>query len=122
MLAHPEVIALPFEHIDAGHAHVAERLGLILGFSVALPGPDGNTELDGLFVEPAHWRQGVGRRLVQEAERLAASEGSTSLCVTAHPRTLGFYLTCGFELVGDASTRFGPALIMRKRLAGPVSS
>lgn len=60
LLAHPEVIALPFEHIDAGHAHVAERLGLILGFSVALPGPDGNTELDGLFVEPAHWRQGVG--------------------------------------------------------------
>lgn len=122
LLAHPDAIALPLEHIDAGRAHVAERFGQILGFSVVLSRPDGDAELDGLFVEPAHWRQGIGRHLVQEAGRLAASEGSALLCVVAHPRTLGFYTACGFDLAGEATTRFGPGLIMRKRLAGAVST
>jgi hypothetical protein len=32
----------------------------------------------------------------------------------------GFYRACGFELLGAAQTRFGPALAMRRRLANPV--
>ena len=33
------MIALPLEHLDAGHTYVAERSGQILGFSVVLPRP-----------------------------------------------------------------------------------
>src|SRR5258707_3299660 len=67
LLASPNAIELPLEHLDAGHTSVAERSGQILGFSVVLPRP-----VDGLFVEPAIWKHGAGRRLVQQAERLAA--------------------------------------------------
>src|SRR6267154_6628358 len=72
LLAHPDAIELPLEQLDAGHTYVAERSGQILGFSVVLPRPEGDADLDGLFVEPVIWKRGVGGRLLQQAERLAA--------------------------------------------------
>jgi GNAT superfamily N-acetyltransferase len=72
LLAHPDAIELPLEHLGAGHTYLAERSGQILGFSVVRPRPHGDADLDGLFVEPAIWKHGVGRSLVQQAERLAA--------------------------------------------------
>ena len=89
LLAHPDAIELPLEHLDAGHTYVAERSGQILGFSVVVPRPDGDADLDGLFVEPAIWKHGAGRRLVQHAERLAASRGSEWLYVVTSPPPKG---------------------------------
>ena len=66
LLAHADAIELPIEHIESGCTYVAVRDGQILGFSVTLPRADGNAELDGLFVEPSSWKQGIGRRLVEE--------------------------------------------------------
>jgi GNAT superfamily N-acetyltransferase len=117
LLAHPDAIALPLEHLDAGHTYVAERSGQILGFSVVLPRPDGDADLDGLFVEPAIWKHGTGRRLVQQAERLAASRGSEWLYVIANPRARAFYQACGFAQLGEEQTRFGWGLTMRKRVS-----
>ena len=88
LLAYRDAIELPLEHLNAGHTYVAEGDGQILGFCVVLPRPDGDADLDGLFVEPAIWRRGIGRRLVPEAERVAAEQ-----------------------------TRFGPGVAMRKRLS-----
>src|SRR5260370_15085811 len=51
LLAHPDAIELPLEHLDAGHTYVTERSGQILGFRVVVPRPDGDADLDGLFVE-----------------------------------------------------------------------
>ena len=68
----PTRLNCPLKHLNAGHTYVAERDGQILGFCVVLPRPDGDADLDGLFVEPVIWRRGIGRRLVQEAERVAA--------------------------------------------------
>src|SRR5258706_2929160 len=53
LLAHPDAIELPLAHLDAGHTYVAERGGQILAFSVVLPRPDGDADLDALVVEPA---------------------------------------------------------------------
>jgi GNAT superfamily N-acetyltransferase len=117
LLAHPDAIELPLEHLDAGHTYVAERSGQILGFSVVLPRPDGDADLDGLFVEPAIWKHGAGRRLLQQAERLAASRGSEWLYVIANPRARGFYQACGFAQLGEEQTRFGRGLTMRKRVS-----
>ena len=117
LLAHPDAIELPLEHLDAGHTYVAERSGQILGFSVVLPRPDGDADLDGLFVEPAIWKHGAGRRLLQKAERLAASRGSEWLYVIANPRARGFYQACGFAQLGEEQTRFGRGLTMRKRVS-----
>ncbi len=115
LLAHPDAIELPLEHLDAEHTYVAERSGQILGFCVVLPRPDGDAELDGLFVEPAIWRHGTGRRLVQEAERVAAFRGAQWLYVIGNPKVQDFYQACNFEHMGVEQTRFGPGLAMRKR-------
>jgi GNAT superfamily N-acetyltransferase len=112
---------LPLEHLDAGHTYVAERSGQILGFSVVLPRPDGDADLDGLFVEPAIWKHGAGKRLVQHAERLAASRGSEWLYVIANPRARGFYQACAFEQLGEEQTRFASRLTMRKRVSASQS-
>jgi len=113
----PTRLNCPLKHLNAGHTSVAERDGQILGFCVVLPRPDGDADLDGLFVEPAIWRRGAGRRLVQEAERVAASRGAQWLYVIGNPKAQGFYQVCNFERVGIEQTRFGPGLAMRKRLS-----
>ena len=63
LLANPDAISVPVEQIADGHVFVAERDGVIAGFAAVLPRPDGDAELDALFVEPSLWKAGVGRLL-----------------------------------------------------------
>jgi GNAT superfamily N-acetyltransferase len=116
LLAHPEAIHLPADQIAAGGVCVAESSGDILGFSVVLPRDDGDAELDGLFVEPSAWRNGIGRALVEAASRRAACDGALALHVTSNPLAEEFYHACGFSYSGEAQTRFGPARTMSKLL------
>jgi GNAT superfamily N-acetyltransferase len=118
LLAHPDAIELPLEQITGGRTVVAERDGELLGFSVVLRRDDGDAELDGLFVEPAQWRQGIGRLLVEQAEQIAVRDGSANLWVIANTRALDFYGACGFVTVGEVQTRFRPAPRMRKAIDG----
>jgi ribosomal protein S18 acetylase RimI-like enzyme len=120
LLAHPDAVELPLAQIEAGRVFVAEGDGLILGFSVVLPREDGDSELDGLFVEPATWRNGIGRSLVDAAAGLAKAEGASALHVIGNWHAIGFYRSCGFELLGEAQTRFSTAAVMRKDLAAPT--
>ena len=120
LMAHPDAVVLPADQIEAGRVHVADIQGRIGGFCVVLARSDGDSELDGLFVEPAAWRQGIGRRLVDEAAKIATAEQATWLHVIAGHRALPFYAACGFAMVGETSTRFGPAFIMRKRMRPDV--
>lgn len=114
LLAHPDAIELPLEQITDGRTVVAESGGALLGFAVVLRREDGDAELDGLFVEPTQWRQGLGRALVEQTERIAARDGAANLWVIANTRALDFYGRCGFVTVGEAATRFRPAPRMRK--------
>ena len=106
--AHPDAVELPAEQIENGEVIVAERDGKIAGFAAVVGG-----ELDGLFVEPALWRQGVGTALVETAAHEARRRG-LSLTVTANPGAREFYESCGFSVEGEAATRFGPALRMSR--------
>jgi len=108
--AYPDAIELPAEHI--GQTMVAELDGRVAGFAVVLAESD-NAELDGLFVEPELWRQGIGAALIDEATRDARRQG-LSLTVVANPSARGFYERCGFTVEGLAETRFGPALRMSR--------
>jgi GNAT superfamily N-acetyltransferase len=117
LLAEPGAISLPAEQIFEGRVHVAERGGEIVGFSVVLPRSDGQAELDGLFVEPAAWRTGVGRELVRRAAHETFRAGATFLRVIATPHARCFYIACGFEPIGEEPTRFGTGILMRKLLA-----
>ena len=71
--------------------------------------------LDGLFVEPAQMRRGIGRALVEDAAARARSRGALVMDVTAGPAQ-PFYERAGFTVTGHASTRFGTAVRMRRIL------
>jgi GNAT superfamily N-acetyltransferase len=116
ILAHPDAIELPLQQILGGRVCIAERDGKIVGFSVVLSRDDGEVELDGLFVDPAAWRNGIGMFLVREAEHWAALDGANALHVTANARAEPFYVACGFAFAGEAQTRFGAARTMKKAL------
>ena len=85
LLAHPDAIALPAEQIVAGQAFVAQRGNAVLGFAALELRADGEMELDGLFVEPSCWREGIGRALVEHCCSFAKSRGATALHVVGNP-------------------------------------
>ena len=114
LLAHPDAIELPIDQIAAGAVFVSERNGAIVGFAALLPGPDGDIELDALFVDPDVRRCGVGRSLVDHCVQIIRAQGSTALCVIGNPHASDFYIACGFTTVGTTATRFGLGLLMRK--------
>ena len=114
LLGHPDAIALPPEHITGGHVFVAERLGQVLGFAAILPRPDGDAELDALFVEPRVWNHGVGRLLIDHCAMVANQRGAQLLHVVGNPHAQGFYLACGFRATGTVTTRFGSGLAMQR--------
>ena len=113
LLSHPDAIEVPLEQITAGRVFVAESKGAILGFAAIEPRPDGDSELDALFVDPDIRRRGVGRLLIKHCIEIARTRGSAALCVVGNPHAEDFYNSCGFELTGTTATRFGPGLLMR---------
>ena len=116
LLANPDAIALPLEQITDGRVWVAHRDGMIIGFAAVLPRPDGNAELDALFVEPSLWKQGVGRLLVDHCAHVARRRDSRILHVVGNPHAERFYVACGFRKSGMVETRFGAGLAMQREL------
>jgi predicted N-acetyltransferase YhbS len=118
LLAHPEVLLWPGDSIDEGRTRVAiDGDGTIVGLATTLQ-VDGGLELEDLFVEPRRMRQGVARRLVEDAVGFARTLGVGSVHVTANPHAMAFYTAVGFVPDGTAQTRFGPAPRMRLDVAG----
>jgi GNAT superfamily N-acetyltransferase len=116
LLANPDAIELPSDQIVAGHVFIAERDGAIVGFSAVLPREGPEMDLDGLFVEPHLWRQGIGRLLVEYSVIFARAHGSAALLVVGNPHAEEFYRACGFEMLGTVPTRFGVGLSFRRVL------
>ena len=116
LLANPDAIEVPLEQIVAGHVFVAETAAVISGFAAVLPRDDGDAELDALFVEPAGWKRGVGRLLVDHCADIARRREAAGLHVIGNPHAEGFYRACGFAQTGTVQTRFGVGLLMRRPL------
>src|SRR5512140_2067068 len=116
LLAHPDAIELPMEQITSGCVFVAERDGVVAGFASVVPRPDGDAELEALFVEPHLWKHGIGRRPVDHVAEVARTRAATSLKVVGNPHAEGFYVSCGFLVTGTVDTRFGVGLDMRRPL------
>jgi GNAT superfamily N-acetyltransferase len=92
-----------FKHvlIGAGAFFIAERAGHSLG--VGGWSPD-SLEADlawirYVFVDPGHVREGIGRRLVERAERSAAAAGRRRLDVWASFNAEPFYAALGYHQV-----------------------
>ncbi len=94
---------------------VAEVDGTVAGFAVVL-GEGETVELDGLFVEPALARQGIGRALVKRAVADLRKAGARHMQVISGPESAPFYERCGFVVVGHVETQFAPALRMETRV------
>ncbi|KTL63231.1 hypothetical protein AA106_17860 [Photorhabdus laumondii subsp. laumondii] len=114
LLANPHMIELPIEYITAGYVYIAEQANVTLGFCVVLPLSDGNAELDGIFVEPGFWHQGIGKQLVQITLNDLHIKGKVSLQVLANPQAEGFYIALGFKHLGKEYTQLGTAIRMIK--------
>lgn len=116
ILANPDAIELPLAQIADGHVFVAECDGTLAGFAAVVPRDSSAMDLDALFVEPALWRQGVGRVLIDHCVDFVGRQGMTALHVIGNPHAEKFYRACGFEMVGTTETRFGPGLLFRRPL------
>jgi N-acetylglutamate synthase-like GNAT family acetyltransferase len=116
LLASANAIDLPVEQIADGNVYVCEAEGEIIGFGVVLPRPDGQADLDSLFVRPDVWGEGYGRLLLEHGAAMARAAGATELHATADARAMGFYLACGFELTGQTQTRSRPAMTLMMEL------
>lgn len=112
LLAHPEAVQVPVEQLTPATACVADDGTALAGFAIVLPRPDGQAELDGLFVDPVLQRMGVGRRLVERATQLARDMGASELHVVANDDALAFYRSVGFVQTGMRETQFGQAPLM----------
>jgi GNAT superfamily N-acetyltransferase len=123
LLAQPDAVSTPPSQLVDGHVFVAEAGPTLLGFAAAIPRPDGDFELDALFVDPDLWRAGIGRRLLAACILHARTHGAQALHVIGNPHARGFYDSTGFERTGTTETRFGPAALMVLRLPqtpGPI--
>jgi GNAT superfamily N-acetyltransferase len=116
LLANPDAIELPVDQIRQGLVFVADWDGRTAGFAALLPRPDGDVELDGLFVDPVDQRRGIGRALIDRCASFAQQSGATALHVIGNPNAEAFYRSAGFEQTGLQATRFGPGLLMRRRI------
>ena len=116
LLAHPEAVTIPLKQLEREMVLIAESARTPLAFVALEERHDGATELDGLFVEPMLWRRGIATHLMNQAEALALSRGSTEMHVIANSRAEGFYQRCGYIVIGETDTTWRPASLMRKQL------
>jgi GNAT superfamily N-acetyltransferase len=92
------------------HVLVAEDEDRIVGFATGGPSPDPDldpattAEVSGLYVDPDHWRRGIGRTLLAELIRCFHRDGfdSASLWVLAgNTPARSFYEESGWKLDGS---------------------
>jgi GNAT superfamily N-acetyltransferase len=94
------VLELRDDELEPRRTVIAEEGGRILGF-YTLDGPPPEGELGNLWIDPAHLRRGVGRRLWTHATEAARSLGFAALLIAADPHAEGFYLAMGAARVGE---------------------
>jgi GNAT superfamily N-acetyltransferase len=112
LAAHPGVIHLAAADVSEQRTRVAMVAGRVAGFSVVLPVRGTTCELDGLFVEPALMRKGVGRALIDDVLARARVHGVLRIDVIANPTAVDFYTKVGFKRGDAAISQFGPAFWM----------
>jgi ribosomal protein S18 acetylase RimI-like enzyme len=104
--------------------------GAVLGFSCCAPArdedtPPGSAELIALYLDPAAWRQGHGRRLWQAARDDMVAQQFQAMTVwvlAGNARAIAFYQAVGFQLEpGRVKTLIvGGAPIDEQRLQQPL--
>lgn len=120
LLDDPDIVDLDEEMLANNEVFVAEIAGRIVGFATIVAHEGNDAELEGLFVEPALWRKGIGRALVQQVEREAMAWGASRLHVMANQNALGFYTAMGFSKIGERKTQLGPIGLLMAKPVNPA--
>lgn len=99
-----------------GHPTYCEVEGHAIRGFYAMSREGSAFELEHMWVDPAHFRQGVGRRLMAHAMDTARAGGGTSLLIASDPNAAGFYEHMGGRRVGTTPSvpagRVLPVLIV----------
>lgn len=105
-------LTVPFDALADRRVIVAEVGGAIAGF-VSFGPPERPPELTGLWVEPAHTRQGIGRALWRAGVALARRRGWPDFVIAADPfAATRFYEPRGCERIGAAPSTARPGRML----------
>ena len=115
----PELIDLEAEMIADNQVMVAVIGEEIVGFATIVTHEGDDAELEGLFVEPSHWRTGIGTALLHAIEREAGAWDANRLHVLANLEAVPFYRANGFERLGEQRTELGPMALLMAKAIGP---
>ena len=88
------------EVVHAGRLTAARLHGELLGTAGWTPANDAGSvaRLLGVFVSPLHARRGIGRLVVEAAERQARQAGFTVFTIRAPVGAAGFFELAGYEV------------------------
>jgi GNAT superfamily N-acetyltransferase len=86
-----------------------EVVGVVAVTPTAL---QGIAQLYGLYVDPAHWKRGIGRVLFGAAVARAKGIKAGALMITAEPSAEGFYKRMGAIRIGEQPFYFSPETIL----------
>jgi len=104
--------------IVGGCVQVAQRgadevVGVVTVTTTAL---QGIALLYGIYVEPAHWRRGVGRVLFGAAANRAKALKAGALMIYAEPSAEGFYRRMGATRIGEGPFYYSPEIVLPQLL------
>ena len=108
--------------IDGGRVHVAERDDLVQGFLVLIP-QDEAMLLDNVAVAPQAQGTGLGRAMMEFAERAAIKAGYPTIMLytnEAMTENIAFYTRIGYVETHRVEEKGLRRVYMRKLLARPI--
>jgi len=118
LMEEPAYLRVDSQLVENGHVLVAEIDLVPVGFASFMLAGNEFAELDGMFVDPPHWRKGVGRLLLTAIERELVSRQASGIRVVAGESAVAFYQMVGFSIIGEEKTPLGLiAPVMLKLLA-----
>jgi len=94
---------------DGALISIAAYRQVILGFaSATIDATNNDAELVGLFVDPTHWRRGIGTALTEAMASRISETGGRNLYVFANPLARPFYDANGFTFVRNVPMAHHP--------------
>ncbi len=85
----------PYSHF------VAKVSGVVAGTMYLVPLNDYEIRVRQFAVDEPFQRQGIGRQLLENAEQIARERGFKTLVLHSRIEAVGFYQSCGFNVVGE---------------------
>lgn len=96
---------------------IAEHNGKVIGCLMLHDVPKGAVKLRQMAVYNEWQGKGVGKMLVQAAERFCSEKGYSRIVLHARKEALGFYKTLGYGIYGEEFTEVGiPHFAMQRWL------